>query len=125
MQNAYQEFSSIATFTEKGPVDYTQKLEELEATYTLVEQDAARIIKQNGQDRNMRDAYKTFGWDSAGDPQKQAMEWYFTDFEYAHPNVSWASFFGFPTDRFHYYLSWSKLLTHMSYRNAARKCSPS
>ncbi|KAL8687288.1 MAG: hypothetical protein Q9218_006495 [Villophora microphyllina] len=85
----YSDFDSITTFNETGPVDFTRLLDEFEDAYSILEQDAGRILTQNLQDRSMRSGLSLAGWKAGKDAAAQTVEWWEFDFEYAFtPNAT-------------------------------------
>jgi len=89
LTNTYSNYSSLETFDETGPVDFTDVIEEFEDDpYTTLEQDAGYILIDNLQDRSVRSGLSLAGWKPAKDMHAQAVEWWEWDFEYAYTPVA-------------------------------------
>lgn len=76
ISNVFSNYSSIATFNETGPVDYTDLLTSFEEAWTIFEQDAGRILTENLQDRSMRAGISMAGWKPKKNMAAQAVEWW-------------------------------------------------
>ena len=79
--NTYSNYSMIQSFNETGAVDYLDVLEELDEAYTQYEIDAGYTISDNLQDTSVRSGLSLAGWKPGNDPQKQAAEWWYFDWE--------------------------------------------
>ncbi|KAL9071741.1 MAG: hypothetical protein Q9161_004005 [Pseudevernia consocians] len=96
VKNHFSNFSSLLTYDKNGPVDYLDKFDTFGDVYSMVEQDAGKILLENLQDRSFRAALNLAGWKPIGDSQAQAVEWYQLDYEYAQkPN---STYYGFSED---------------------------
>lgn len=85
LTNTYSDYSSILTYDETGPVDYTTLLDETyEDAYAIVEQDAGVILSQNLQDRTYRVGLSLANWKPKKNMQQQAVEWWEFDWEYSY-----------------------------------------
>ena len=92
LTNTYSNYSSIQTFDETGPVDFTDVIEEFEdGPYSTLEQDAGAILTLDLQDTSVRSGLSLAGWKPRKDMQAQAVEWWEWDFEYAFTPVSLSS----------------------------------
>lgn len=76
------------TYQTNGPVNYIDRFDTFGDAYSIVEQDAGKILHENLQDRSFRAALNLAGWRPVGDAQAQAVEWYQLDYEYAQTPVS-------------------------------------
>ncbi|KAH6674231.1 putative flavin-containing polyamine oxidase [Halenospora varia] len=85
INNTYSNYSSIETYDQTGASDYTSYFDEYETAYATVEQDAGTILTQNYQDRTMRTGFSIADWKPMKNMQKQAIEWWEFDWEYAYP----------------------------------------
>ncbi|KAH8685850.1 putative flavin-containing polyamine oxidase [Tricladium varicosporioides] len=85
IKNTYSNYSSIETYDQTGASDYTSYFDQYEAAYATVEQDAGKILTQNYQDRTMRTGFSIADWKPMKYMQKQAIEWWEFDWEYAYP----------------------------------------
>lgn len=85
INNTYSNYSSIETYDQTGASDYTSYFDEYETAYATVEQDAGTILTQNYQDRTMRTGFSIADWKPMKNMQKQAIEWWELDWEYAYP----------------------------------------
>ncbi|ETN42703.1 uncharacterized protein HMPREF1541_01861 [Cyphellophora europaea CBS 101466] len=91
--NTYSNYSSIETFNETGPVDFSDLLDEIDVSYTQMQTDTGRFILDNIQDYSVRSGLSLAGWKPKKDAQKQAVEWWYFDWEYSwQPEVSSAMF---------------------------------
>ena len=88
MKNHFSNFSSLLTYDKDGPADYLDKFDTFGDVYSMVEQDAGKILLENLQDRSFRAALNLAGWKPIGDSHAQAVEWYQLDYEYAQTSVS-------------------------------------
>lgn len=82
LTNTYSNYSSLETFTDKGPLDYTHLLAHWSDAYSLAEQDAGYILNQNLQDRSFRAGLSLAGWKPRKDKLAEAIEWWQFDWEY-------------------------------------------
>ncbi|KAI8626105.1 amine oxidase [Xylariaceae sp. FL1651] len=85
LKNTYSNYSSILTYDEKGAADFGSLFDEMDAAYTIAEQDAGYILTDNLQDSSMRAGYSLAGWKPKKDMHAQAVEWWVWDFETAWP----------------------------------------
>jgi len=85
LNNTYSNYSSILTYDEKGAADFGTLFDDMDAAYTIVEQDAGYILTENLQDSSMRAAYSLAGWKPKKDMHAQAVEWWYWDWETAWP----------------------------------------
>ena len=93
LTNTYSNYSSIETFNETGPVDFSDLINDVDDAYTFVEQDTGTFITDNVQDYSMRSGLSIAGWQPKKDAQKEAAEWWVFDWEYSwQPEVSSAQF---------------------------------
>ena len=89
IKNTYSDYDSIETFDQTGSVNYTDLLTELDDAYTEYEVDAGYIITDNLQDTSVRAGLSLAGWKPKKDMRKQAVEWWYFDWEYSYtPEVS-------------------------------------
>jgi polyamine oxidase len=81
--NTYSNYSSILTYNETGPVDYTSLLSDYEdQAWSIFEQKAGTILTENLQDRSMRAGLIQAGWTPKKlDMAAQAVEWWMWDWE--------------------------------------------
>jgi len=90
LTNTYSNYSSIETFNETGPVDFTDVISEYENNaYPALAQDAGYILTENLQDRSVRSGLRLAGWKPGRtDMKAHAVEWWEWDWEYAFSPVS-------------------------------------
>lgn len=81
LTNTYSDVDSIETFNETGSVDFTAEFEELDTAYEQYEIDSGYTITENLQDLSARSALSLAGWKPRKDPAKQALEWWYFDWE--------------------------------------------
>lgn len=81
LDNTYSNYSSILTYDEQGPADYPELFDEIEESYVAAEQEAGRVLTQNRQDTSMRAALSVAGWKPKKNMHKQAVEWWYWDWE--------------------------------------------
>lgn len=81
VKNTYSNYSSIQTFDETGPSDFTHLLDAYEESYAAVEQDAGYILTDNLQDTSMRAGLSLRDWKPRKDMHAQAVEWWEWDWE--------------------------------------------
>ena len=74
--SSYSDYSSIETFNEKGPVNYTYLLNVFEDAYSTVEQDAGYLLIDNLQDRSFRSGLSLADWKPHQNKEQQAVEWW-------------------------------------------------
>jgi polyamine oxidase len=79
--STYSNLSSIETYNETGAVDYLDILDEIDVSYTQYEIDAGYAITDNLQDLSVRSALSLAGWKPKKNPQRQAVEWWYFDWE--------------------------------------------
>ncbi|KAF4625278.1 hypothetical protein G7Y89_g12888 [Cudoniella acicularis] len=84
INNTYSNYSSILTYDQTGFVDYSSYFDDYNNAYSVLEQEAGTILTQNYQDRTMRTGFSIADWKPKKDVQKQAVEWWNFDFEYAY-----------------------------------------
>ncbi|KPI41316.1 Polyamine oxidase [Cyphellophora attinorum] len=93
LNNTYSNYSSIETFTQDGPADYADLIDDVEDGWTVMEQNVGEFITQNIQDYSVRSGFSLGGWKPGKDAERQAVEWWTWDWEYAwQPEVSSAQF---------------------------------
>lgn len=85
VQNTYSDYDSILTFDEEGAADFGPLFDEMDAAYTIAEQDAGYVLTENLQDTSMRAAFSVAGWKPKKDMHAQAIEWWTWDWETAWP----------------------------------------
>lgn len=83
----FSNYSSIETFNQNGPADFTSLLTDYQTTYAVMEQDAGYILSENLQDRSVRSALRLAGWKPRQNMEAQATEWWQFDWEYANSPV--------------------------------------
>lgn len=81
INSTYSNYSSIKTFDETGPFDFTHLLDTWEERYAAVEQDAGYILTDNLQDTSMRAGLSLRDWKPRKDMHRQAVEWWEWDWE--------------------------------------------
>lgn len=81
LNSTYSDFDSILTYNDTGAVDYMNLFDELDEAYTQYEIDAGYTITDNLQDVSVRSGLALAGWKPRKDPQKQAAEWWYFDWE--------------------------------------------
>lgn len=81
LTNTYSDFDSIETYNETGAVDFSELFDDLDEAYTQYEIDAGYTITENLQDVSVRSGLSLAGWKPRNDPQKQALEWWYFDWE--------------------------------------------
>ncbi len=81
LNNTYSDESNITTYNETGRVDYSDLFDELDEAYTQYEIDAGYTVTDNLQDISVRSGLSLAGWKPRKDPQKQAVEWWYFDWE--------------------------------------------
>jgi polyamine oxidase len=79
--------TSLLTYNETGPSNYSSKFTAFSKADDLAEKDAGSMLNQNLQDRDFRSALNIFGFKTKGDPEAAAVEWYQMDYEYAQTPV--------------------------------------
>ena len=79
--NTYSNYSSIQSFNETGPIDLSDVFDELDEAYTQYEIDAGYVVTDNLQDVSVRSGLSLAGWKPRKDPAKQAVEWWYFDWE--------------------------------------------
>jgi polyamine oxidase len=85
LNNTYSDYDSILTYNETGYVNYTDVFDEIDVAYEEYEIDAGYTITDNLQDTSVRSGLALAGWKPRKDPQKQAIEWWYFDWEYSYP----------------------------------------
>ncbi|KAI1114616.1 amine oxidase [Nemania sp. NC0429] len=85
VQNTYSDYDSILTFDEQGAADFGSLFDEMDAAYTIAEQDAGYVLTENLQDTSIRAAFSVAGWKPKKDMHAQAIEWWTWDWETAWP----------------------------------------
>lgn len=75
--------TSIMTFNETGAVNFTHIIDEFEDYWTIFQQNAGRILKENRQDRTFRAGLWQSGWRNYGDAARKAVEYWLWDWETA------------------------------------------
>ena len=83
----YSNYSSIETFNETGPDDFSDLLSDFEDAYSILEQDAGYILSDNLQDRSVRAGLSLAGWKPGRDMEAQTTEWWEFDWEYSFSPV--------------------------------------
>ncbi|KAK5115233.1 hypothetical protein LTR62_001433 [Meristemomyces frigidus] len=92
--NTYSNYSDILTYDQTGYNDYSVLLNDYEDAYATLEQDAGTILTENLQDRSVRTGLSLSNWNPARDAQKQAVEWWEWDWEFAFPPEESSQVFG-------------------------------
>jgi hypothetical protein len=87
IENHPSNVSSLATYDERGQVDFFDKLLHFDNTYSSVQETFAQSKDEEIPHKDLRSAFELAGYNSHGDPQSQAVEWYRMDYEYAHSPV--------------------------------------
>lgn len=85
LRNTYSNYSSIMTYDEQGAADFGTLFDDMDAAYSLAEQDAGYVLTDNLQDTSMRAAFSIAGWKPKKDMHAQAIEWWYWDWETAWP----------------------------------------
>ncbi|KAI0199873.1 amine oxidase [Astrocystis sublimbata] len=83
--NTYSNYSSILTYDEQGAADFGTLFDDMDAAYSVAEQDAGYILTENLQDTSMRAAFSVAGWKPKKNMHQQAVEWWYWDWETAYP----------------------------------------
>ncbi|KAI1435154.1 amine oxidase [Xylaria sp. CBS 124048] len=83
VQNHYSNYSSILTYDEHGAADFGDLFDNLDAAYTIAEQNAGYVLTENLQDTSMRAGFSVAGWKPKKDMRAQAVEWWNWDWEAA------------------------------------------
>ncbi|KAK3673258.1 hypothetical protein LTR78_006803 [Recurvomyces mirabilis] len=94
LTNTYSNYSDILTYDQSGYNDYSDLLSNYEDAYATLEQDAGTILVENLQDRSVRSGLRLADWNPARDAQKQAVEWWEWDWEFAFPPEQSSQVFG-------------------------------
>jgi polyamine oxidase len=72
--NTYSNYSSIETFNETGPVEFSDLLDTLDEDYVEMEADTGYGLMNNIQDYSVRSGLSLADWKPKKDPQAQAIE---------------------------------------------------
>ncbi|KAI1827420.1 amine oxidase [Xylaria intraflava] len=83
VKNQYSNYSSILTYDENGAADYGSLFDDMDAAYSIAEQDAGYVLTENLQDTSMRAGFSLAGWKPKKDMHAQATEWWYWDWETA------------------------------------------
>ena len=83
----YSDYSSIETFDQNGPNNYSDLFNNFNDAYSIVEEDAGYILTENLQDRSFRSALSLAGWKPGQNMHAQALEWWEFDWEYGQSPV--------------------------------------
>ncbi|KAI1423548.1 amine oxidase [Xylaria sp. FL1777] len=83
LKNTFSNYSSILTYDEGGLADFGALFDEMDANYSIAEQDAGYVLTDNLQDTSMRAAFSIAGWKPKKDMHAQAIEWWYWDWETA------------------------------------------
>jgi polyamine oxidase len=84
LTTTYSNLTSILTYDQHGPNDYTDLLNEYDNAYSLVEGDAGLMLSHGYQDRSFRAGLSLAGWKPKKNMLQQASEWWRFDWEYSH-----------------------------------------
>lgn len=85
LENTFSNYSSIKTYDEGGAADFGSLFDDMDAAYSIAEQDAGYVLTENLQDTSMRAAFSLAGWKPKKDMHEQAIEWWYWDWETAYP----------------------------------------
>ena len=89
LTNTYSNYSSILTYDQNGPLDYSDLLDNYDNAYSLVEEDAGEILLNNLEDHSFRTGLSVAGWKPKKNMLQQASEWWEFDWEYSYsPDMS-------------------------------------
>ncbi|KAI2637284.1 amine oxidase [Xylaria nigripes] len=83
INNHFSNYSSILTYDKNGPADFGTLFDDMDAAYSIAEQDAGYVLTENLQDTSMRAALSVAGWKPKKDMRAQAIEWWNWDWEAA------------------------------------------
>lgn len=82
---SYSNYSSMITYDETGENDYLDLFDEMDTAYTIFEQDAGYVVTENLLDSSARTFLRNAGWHQERNPHKQAIDWFYFDWEYVYP----------------------------------------
>jgi len=88
LSSKFSDYSSIQTFNESGATNFTALISDYQTAYSILEQDAGHILKENLQDRSVRAGLTLAGWKPKRNMEAQAVEWWSLDWEYASTPVT-------------------------------------
>lgn len=94
LKNHYSNYSSILTYDETGPNDFTPLLDEYETAYDDAAAAAGELLLDDLQDTTVRAGLSQAGWRPGLDMKKQAVEYWEWDWETAFPPESSSFLFG-------------------------------
>ena len=81
LANTFSNYSNLSTFDQNGPADFGRLFDDYEDAYSLLEQDAGEILRNDYLDRSARAGFRLSGWDSTADPKRASIEWWDWDWE--------------------------------------------
>lgn len=103
LSSANSDTSSIATYNETGAVDYVHLIDEYEEYWSIFEQNAGTILKNNLQDRSFSAGLWQSGWRTRNDAARKAVEYWMWDWEVAQTPQESSFVFGIAGYNLTYY----------------------
>ena len=87
IKNHISNAESVLTYDDGGPNDFTNALKLFRNSFQSVTGDVRNQQDNREITDNVQELFQEAGWSSKGDTQRQAVEWYNFDYEYAQSPV--------------------------------------
>lgn len=90
LNNTYSNYSSILTYNSSGAADFADLIDVMDDAWTELGITTGEFIEDNVQDYSARAGFSLAGWRTGFDKEKEAVDWWMWDWEYA-----WREFYLF------------------------------